>query len=210
MLVCIDFDGVIADSLEQQLEVVRKAQRAVSVGRIPTVEDFRRCENLNYQGFGELIGIPLEAMAHWKEEIERLLQEVHQAPFFPGITDTLRSISEGAALAVITSNLACVVEEAFSENGLERPAIYDLRRSLDKTEKIHDAARELGEPLESTIMVGDTRSDVRHGRMAGVRTIAVTWGYHSKEFLSLESPDFLADSQESLLEILRGQRTQRV
>ncbi len=209
MLVCIDFDGVIADSLSQQLDVVVAAQAHVAAGRIPTVEDFRRCENLNYQGFGELIGIPPDVMPRWQVEIQRLLIAVPEAPFFPNLSEILRSISKDAKLAIITSNIASVVQSAFHNNQLEQPAVYDLFRSLNKAEKIIDAARELNEPLSSTLMVGDTRSDIRHGREAGVRTVAVTWGYHSRDFLALESPDFFADSPDSLLEVIRSLRNQQ-
>jgi phosphoglycolate phosphatase len=54
-------------------------------------------------------------------------------------------------------------------------------------------------------MVGDARSDIREGRAAGVRTVAVAWGYQPRESLVAEEPDFVADRPEDLPAILREQ-----
>lgn len=202
MLVCIDFDGVIADSLLQQLAVVRAAQLRLGLGRVPELEDFRKCENLSYLGFGELIGIPVEAMPRWKSELEIEFVAATSAPFFTGMVDALEQIASKSHLAIITSNVASVVEIAFAEHGMCSPPIFDLHFALDKTKKIIAAAEKLGERLDSTYMVGDTRGDIRHGKSAGVKTIAVTWGYHTKEALAAERPDFFADSPAELLRIL--------
>jgi len=52
-----------------------------------------------------------------------------------------------------------------------------------------------------TYYVGDTAGDVREGRAAGVRTVAVTWGWHSREKLAAAGPEFLVDNPVELLYI---------
>lgn len=46
------------------------------------------------------------------------------------------------------------------------------------------------------------RSDIRHGKAAGVRTVAVTWGYQKRHTLEQEKPDFVVDSPDELLNVL--------
>lgn len=41
--------------------------------------------------------------------------------------------------------------------------------------------------------------DVREAREAGVRTVAVTWGWHPRERLERACPDVLIDKPEDLL-----------
>lgn len=203
MLACLDFDGVIADSLSQQLEVVRRAQSRVGCGRKPEIADFHACENLNYLSFGERIGIPSSAMAQWKFQIEQELAGVSDAAFFPGIAQALQDVASFSKLAVITSNLSSVVERGFAAIGAPCPAVYDLTYSLDKTAKIFAAASDLGERPETSVMVGDTRGDIRHGKAANAKTIAVAWGYHTPETLALESPDFVVATPAELAALLR-------
>jgi len=40
-----------------------------------------------------------------------------------------------------------------------------------------------------TVMIGDTTYDMEMGRAAGVRTLAVTWGYHGAGALAATGPD---------------------
>ena len=52
---------------------------------------------------------------------------------------------------------------------------------------------ELGAAPEESVLVGDGETDVRSARNAGLRCLAVTWGFRSRESLEREAPDALAD-----------------
>lgn len=58
-------------------------------------------------------------------------------------------------------------------------------RKLRKTELLKRVIAELGAPLESCVMIGDTKSDFEAAEYCGVRSIAVTWGYGKPEELAL-------------------------
>ncbi len=55
------------------------------------------------------------------------------------------------------------------------------------------ASERLGVPAAACVMVGDTWRDVRAGRLAGCRVVAVTYGLGSRERLLEERPDALVD-----------------
>lgn len=63
---------------------------------------------------------------------------------------------------------------------------------------------ELGAAPEESVLVGDGETDVRSARNAGLRCLAVTWGFRSRESLEREAPDALADRPEELPELLEG------
>ena len=52
-----------------------------------------------------------------------------------------------------------------------------------------------------TAMVGDAVSDIRAGKEAGVRTVAVSWGFQDRELLLREAPDILIEDPEELLTV---------
>jgi phosphoglycolate phosphatase len=57
---------------------------------------------------------------------------------------------------------------------------------------------------EAVFMVGDSVSDVREAREAGVKSIAVSWGHQSVEKLVAAAPDHVVHLPEELIEITKS------
>jgi len=74
---------------------------------------------------------------------------------------------------------------------------------FSKKEKIDHALEKYGVGREQAFYIGDTVGDIREARAAGVRSVAVTWGWHGRERLAAVNPDFLIDTPEELLAIGR-------
>ncbi len=55
---------------------------------------------------------------------------------------------------------------------------------------------------EEAIMVGDSDLDIQAGRGAGLRTVAVSYGYRPRT--SLKDADYIIDSLEELLEVIKN------
>ncbi|HRA70394.1 MAG TPA: HAD-IA family hydrolase, partial [Trichococcus flocculiformis] len=47
---------------------------------------------------------------------------------------------------------------------------------------------------EETVMIGDTIYDMQMGKMAGVKTVGITWGGSSAQTLRTENPNRIANS----------------
>jgi phosphoglycolate phosphatase len=54
------------------------------------------------------------------------------------------------------------------------------------------------------LYVGDEVRDIDAARKAGVRVAAVTWGFHTAEFLRSGKPDFVVNDARELLELVRS------
>ena len=63
---------------------------------------------------------------------------------------------------------------------------------------IEAAMKETGVAPERAIMIGDTSFDMEMANNAGIKTIAVTWGYHSTEVLSAYQPDHMVEDMIAL------------
>ena len=63
--------------------------------------------------------------------------------------------------------------------------------SKDKAGGLLDICRHLGEKPESALYVGDTIYDIRAAKEAGTRSAGICTGYHTKERLESEMPDFI-------------------
>ena len=120
------------------------------------------------------------------------------------IIDILKELSKNHRIVIITANLKSTVFDLLKENNAEKLIlhVFDERDPGDKTEKITKAIEMFNEKKSNTAMIGDTISDIRYGKAAGVTTIAVTWGFHSYNLLSKENPDFIADNPVNLFRII--------
>ncbi|BCB95621.1 phosphoglycolate phosphatase [Dissulfurispira thermophila] len=54
---------------------------------------------------------------------------------------------------------------------------------------------------EETVIVGDSNFDIEAGKAAGIKTIAVTYGYRTVDLLN--GADFIIDRMDELLDIIR-------
>lgn len=46
---------------------------------------------------------------------------------------------------------------------------------------------------KNSVIVGDTETDIKTGKRLGLRTVAVTCGQRSRDFLKKHKPDILID-----------------
>ena len=58
-----------------------------------------------------------------------------------------------------------------------------------------------GEPEHVVVMVGDSATDIKTARNAGIPAVAVSWGFRPRT--DLETADAIADTPEQLWEIIR-------
>ena len=72
-------------------------------------------------------------------------------------------------------------------------------RQRCKIEKILYAKGHYGTNSGHTFYVCDTAGDVREAREAGVKTVAVTWGWHPRSRLERARPDVIVDDPKKLL-----------
>ena len=56
---------------------------------------------------------------------------------------------------------------------------------------------------KNIIYVGDETRDIKAAKANNMKTIAVTWGFHSKELLESYTPDYIVDSPTQVIDILQ-------
>jgi phosphoglycolate phosphatase len=70
-----------------------------------------------------------------------------------------------------------------------------------KEEKIAYAIDKYGISKDKTFYIGDTVGDILEAKGAGVRSIAVTWGWHNRDRLVKAAPDYLVETPNELLKV---------
>lgn len=208
--IIFDFDGTLGDSKECgiiatkkafeqfQLEVPSEEQIEYYMG-IPIEQSFKEMSKreLNPDEFDNLL---TAFRAFYKQYEEKYLR------VFPGTKEMLSSLyADGKPLFVVSSKHSGVLERNLVSLGIAEYFKEVIGSDKVSHYKPHPEGIEYvlrGHQLaaDETLMVGDAVFDLQMGKSAGVHTAAVTWGSHSEENLKKEAPDFVAHSNQELLD----------
>jgi phosphoglycolate phosphatase-like HAD superfamily hydrolase len=82
-------------------------------------------------------------------------------------------------------------------------AVYGVDMPGSKVDKILRAMGQFGAEAGAVFMVGDSCSDMRAARQAGVNAIAVSWGHQSMGMLIRALPDLVVQFPEELIEAVQ-------
>jgi len=193
-LIVFDLDGTLVDSYEMALLCHARTIEAVG---LPPVSR-RVLESLNGPTIEEecrILGFPMERMGELEAAMTRV--EVELAPVmartFPGVPEMLASLqSGGAVLCVLTNGLPHYMKLVCGITGIDRYVTESAAYTpgVSKAARIRQWMEARG--LPRALAVGDRPTDVDAGRMAGARTLAVTYGNGTAE--QLAHADYLAST----------------
>ena len=201
-LFLFDFDGVLADSLDLYAGAVARCLERIGTPIIKDREDYLALFEGNFYESMAARGVDLAAFAQAAKEIMPGIDYDAMRPF-DGLLPVLDSLKKDRLLAVISSNGSKTIRKMLDRFGFS-PYFEEILGSdflFSKKEKIDHALAKYGISPQRTFYIGDTTGDIVEARAAGIRTVAVTWGWHDRERLAASRPDFLVDTPEGLLKI---------
>jgi phosphoglycolate phosphatase len=204
-LILFDFDGVLADTLDDMLSFAREACAELGIHRIPIPADLASLETMSFVEYGRQLGVPLHLIDKFTDGCFKRFGQRSQPPkIFDGMKQVMEQLSKNNTLAVVTGNTTQTVENFLDVHGLRGfvRAIFAVDQPGSKPEKILSARRQLTKQGDATYVVGDAVSDIRAAKDASVKSIAVSWGHQDLSKLMDAKPDYLVHSPRELLELL--------
>jgi phosphoglycolate phosphatase len=198
-LLLFDFDGVLVDSLDLYAEVVARCLERIGTPIVKSREDYLALFDGNFYESMAARGVDLAAYA---EAARELLPRIDYGAMKPydGLIPVLAALAKDHILAVVSSNGYRTIRTMLESFGFAPyfREIFGADFLFSKKEKIAYALEKYGIPGERAFYIGDTAGDIVEARAAGVRSVAVSWGWHSRERLAAVHPDFLVDTPEGL------------
>ncbi len=201
-IVIFDFDGTLADSLENIWRVSNKV--AVRFGREPfSQEQIDAFQDLSASEVIKSLKIPLLKLPlviwRFKKELQKEFDRVQ--PFADMQQVLIHLKKRGIILGIVTSNSKSNVEKFIKKLGWDE--YFDFVSSTGKLggkAKLlrHIIKRKKYDPMNVSY-VGDEARDISAAKMINIRSVAVSWGFNSKRLLASLKPDFLIDSPKELI-----------
>jgi len=218
-MILIDLDGTLIDSVPdlaysvdammRELGLPERGEAAVRNWVGNGVERLVERALVN-----DLDGTPSrEAFERALPVFQRIYQENTggRSALYPGVREGLdRLQAEGYRLGCVTNKAACFTLPLLREKGLhddfEIIVAGDAlpQKKPDPAPLLH-AARELGVTPAESLMVGDSRSDVKAARAAGFQIVCMSYGYNHGADIRDENPDAVLDRLDELPDLLPQQ-----
>ncbi len=192
-----DFDGVIADSLDDQCRACVETLRARGYADLATRARFLEFTETNWFAALAKAGVPRDVV----NEVEEAFGAAPSPDLFPEMAAVIERLAAAHPVVVITSSRTSVVEAILAEHGVRGVAeVIGGEQETSKTRKIRCVRDRFGAELHAWY-VCDTVGDVLEARAAGARTVGVAWGWHGEERLSRVGPDRIAYTPSDLLDL---------
>ena len=201
-LFLFDFDGVLVDSLNVYEKTVTdcliKINQPLTRGR----EEFLELFEGNFYESLVKRGVDLDEFMKASADI---LAQVDLKDIKPitAVVPVVEELHKNHCLIVVSSNESSSIKKAlklFHYNDYFRE-ILGSDFMFSKKEKILYAIKKYQVAPQNIYYIGDTTGDIKEGREAGVKTVGVTWGWHSKEKMAAAKPDYLFDTPQELLQL---------
>ena len=218
-LVIFDVDGTLVDSLANIKWAMGVAFEACDLTP-PAAEDVRRIVGLSLpQAMARLSpgASDTECKALVTAYSEAFASKAEARPetnFFSGALECLRCLNEQdeTLLAIATGKsrrgMNRILNTCKLGNLFQSVQVADDHPSKPNPSMIHSALADTGVDPERAVMIGDTTFDMDMGRAGGVRTIGVSWGYHTPAELEPRADAMISDFEAlpASIERLIGER----
>jgi phosphoglycolate phosphatase len=208
-LIIFDYDGVLADTLDDLLRFGQEACDELGVDHGVKKEDLSSLEEMSFSSYGRACEVPEHLVADFVQIcLKRFAGRKSPPAIFTGLGDIVRRLAVNNTIAIVTTNSSQNVNAFLASHGLDGcvQAVYGVDSPGSKAQKIA-AARDrfsAGSKREPVFMVGDSLSDIRAAKAAAVISIAAAWGHQGLSRLLSGGPDLVAHFPQDLLEIIEN------
>ena len=208
--IMFDLDGTILDTKPAYVEAARLAFKAIGQETplaATVLEIPKRIEQR--QPFDDLLKSDSKAFLEVYLKSFYAISASKTKPF-PHIASTLKVLSQKAKLAVIT--MRCMPGNAIvselKQFGLNQYFAHvvtalDTHKPKPSPEALIKAVAAMDVQMCDCVIVGDSIIDVKAGKAAGAKTVAVLTGLYSRVELSETEPNFILNNVSELLPLVK-------
>lgn len=199
-LLLFDFDGVLVDSLDVYEKTVTDCLQQIGQPLTRGRSEFLELFDGNFYESLQKNGVNMDKFTTASVDILARIDYSAMKPF-DAMRPVLQKLSQNHAMIVISSNDTPTIVEALRLYDFEGifQEVLGSDFMLSKKDKILYIMNKYQVLSSDIYYIGDTVGDMLEGRQAGVKTVGVTWGWHTKDRLVQSNPDYLLDDPEDLL-----------
>jgi len=198
-LVIFDYDGTIADSSSYAYDIYMTLMKRLGKP-VMSAEAFDALRKKPMRARIKQAGIPfwrVPKLIRMTKEIQR--SYASQTHPYEGIIGLLKDLRTRAGLSIVSSNAPSNIHTFLKTQGIDFfDDIIGNRGVNGKAPALRKLVGRHGLNPSDVLYVADETRDIRAARKAGIRIIAVTWGYDHHELLLSQQADAVAHNTQEL------------
>lgn len=124
-----------------------------------------------------------------------------KSALFKGMDGIIEHLAETTMLVIISSTTTDLIKKFLALHKLDHFFKEILGNDVheSKIKKIEMIIEKYNVDPEKSFFITDTLGDIKEAHHFGIKTVAVSWGYQSKETLQRGKPFVVVDSPEELV-----------
>ncbi|HSX39536.1 MAG TPA: HAD-IA family hydrolase [Candidatus Saccharimonadales bacterium] len=203
--IIFDFDGTLADTRQIVQDIFNQLAPKYGFKLITDAEIENLRDHSAREFFKSLRVNPFKIPSLIKTAKAGMAEKIKYAKAFDGIAEMLCELKNlQFTLGVLTSNSVENVQTFLDNNKLTQLDFIDSENDLfGKDKALNALIKKFNLVKSEVIYVGDETRDIDACKKAGVKIIAVTWGFNSEKALNQLKPDFLINNPAELVEIVK-------
>ena len=205
-VIIFDFDGTLADTLEALVGITNRLAKEFGY-QVVNPEEVKLLQDLSSQEIIRRSGISIFKLPFLLRRVKiELSREIHQLQPIAGIPEVLIALKQAnCRLGIVTSNDEENVRAFLKSHGLQNlfEFVYSGTALFGKNKVLNRLLKQKQIHHYSAIYVGDETRDIEAAKQVKIKSIAVSWGFNSKQALVRQNPDFLIHHPQELLSIIQ-------
>lgn len=206
-VVIFDFDGTVANTLESIINIMNDLADEFGFQKIKE-DDVEYLRGKRPREILKYLGISLFKLPFVVRKVRKKINS-HIATLYPSVDwlPILKVLKENdCQLGILTTNTQDNVKAFLCANNLndQFDFIYTARKVFGKHRTLSKITKDRKLEKSTIYFVGDEVRDIQAGKKVKVKTIAVSWGYNTKDALLKENPDHIIYSPLELEKIILG------
>jgi N-acetyl-D-muramate 6-phosphate phosphatase len=215
---CFDVDGTLSDTDDRYVQklagwlrpirfllprqdCLRFARKMVMVTETPATLFF---------GIPDRLGLD-KGISKIGDYLYRQRLNKREAPFtlIPGVIEMLEQLQASYPLSIVTARGQRSTDLFLNQFNLKKRftsivSAHTCRHTKPHPDQILWAANEMGFPVETCLMIGDTTVDILAGKAAGAQAVGVLCGFGTRDELLKAGADLILENTADLTKILEN------
>jgi len=196
-----DFDGTIADTFEQLLDILDQYSGDFGV----ELADKRMLEELRSMSAVDIFKkfrIPFFLIPFINNKVKKNLGEkIKNTNPFKDVIDAIKILKKEYNIGIVTSNAASSVNIFLHKEKIENlfDFVYSEKNMFGKHKTLNKLIEQNNLDRKSIIYLGDEARDVEACVKANVTIISVGWGFNSEKLLKKVNPNNYVETAKEMI-----------
>lgn len=181
--IIFDFDGTLCDSVPVLVEVLNILSNEFGYQKI----DLKKEQELRMMSAKKFIlnelKVPLYRMLQFEKRArEEALRRVDKLALFDGVKEVIEQLqTQGYCVGVLSSNSEQAIVKALERGNVKVDFIYSGSSIFGKHKVVMSLLKSRGLAKDNVVYVGDELRDSDACKKAGIKMVAVDWGFNFPE-----------------------------